>query len=564
MLKKLNNMKVKKRLLVCFIFIALAASISGILGVVLLVRMDGDYSKALVENGFSQGNIGNFNTYLNKSSAVVRDIIFLEDQEELESARKELEEYTERMKTELAKLKENCQSPKELEYIAVIEENLPQYEKKEAVVVELGLTNKNEEALTVFREEARPILSKVMTAAQDLMDLNISMGNEASATLTRNSRITIGVVFVVIIAVLALSFGFAVKIAEAFSGPIVRVKEAAVQLSHGNLGITVAIDSQDEVGEMGRAFSKAVEMLKLYVTEIDRVLAEVSGNNFTVTSDVQFQGDFVTMEKAIETIISSLSGTLFRINEASDQVSTGAVQMAESAQALAEGAADQAGSIEELTATIENVSMMMEDNAKNAGAAYEDARLFEAEAEKGNHEMAQLTGEMEVISQTSKEIENIIAEIEDIASQTNLLSLNASIEAARAGEAGRGFAVVADQIGKLASDSAQSAVNTRELIGHIIEEIQKGSEMTQRTSQAIALVIEGIKKLAESCKHTSDMSSDQAEAMKQIEEGIEQISGVVQNNSATAEETSATSEELSAQAQNLKSMVEQFRLRESA
>ncbi len=168
---------------------------------------------------------------------------------------------------------------------------------------------------------------------------------------------------------------------------------------------------------------------------------------------------------------------------------------------------------------------------------------------------------MERINSTSKEIANIIAEIEDIASQTNLLSLNASIEAARAGEAGRGFAVVADQIGKLASDSANSAVNTKKLIEDSIQEIERGNEITVKATAAMESVINGIKKLAESTREISDLSVDQAEAMKQLEQGVTQISEVIQNNSAAAEETSATSQELSAQSENLETLVRRFVLK---
>ena len=168
---------------------------------------------------------------------------------------------------------------------------------------------------------------------------------------------------------------------------------------------------------------------------------------------------------------------------------------------------------------------------------------------------------MRRINDTSKEIANIIAEIEDIASQTNLLSLNASIEAARAGEAGRGFAVVADQIGKLAADSATAAVNTRKLIENSIHEIEIGNEITEKTTTAIASVIDGIKMLAQSTKEISDLSETQADSMKQLEEGVEQIAEVIQNNSAAAQETSATSEELSAQASTLEELVNQFKLK---
>lgn len=217
--------------------------------------------------------------------------------------------------------------------------------------------------------------------------------------------------------------------------------------------------------------------------------------------------------------------------------------------------------MQELTATITNVTVAAEDTAKRVGAAYEEGLEYRKQAEHGSGEMNNLISAMERISDASRQIENIIAEIEDIASQTNLLSLNASIEAARAGEAGKGFAVVADQIGKLATDSAQSAVKTRELIHNALEEVSAGNVMTQRTKESLEEVINGIEFLSNSSKQASDTALAQADTMREIEKGIEQISSVVQSNSASAQETSATSEELAAQATSLKELIGQFILR---
>jgi len=229
---------------------------------------------------------------------------------------------------------------------------------------------------------------------------------------------------------------------------------------------------------------------------------------------------------------------------------------------LAEGATDQAGAVEELTATVESVSGIAESSAESASGAYQMVRTAVEQADQSREELQALTNAMERISSTSQEIQNIIGSIEEIASQTNLLSLNASIEAARAGEAGKGFAVVADQIGKLAGDSAQAAVNTRDLIEKSLQEIENGNQITEKTVAALNKILESMNDFANAVKGASESSTEQANMLKQIEQGIEQISSVVQSNSAAAEETSATSQELSAQSEGLKNLVGRFKLAE--
>lgn len=561
MLQKLNNMKIQKRLILCFVLVVVLASLSGVLGSILLIRSDLNYSEALVVNGFAQGDIGTFNTYLNKGGAVVRDIIMLTDQDDIQASVAELEQIQTNTNSAYEAMKSNCQSAEESEYIKLIDERLPQYRELRDKVIDLGLANKNEEALTMFREEARPILNDMMNAADGLRDLNVELGNKVSSSLTMQSNMTVVLILAVIALTIFISVVFAVKIAKSFSEPILKVKDASMQLAQGGLDIRVQVDTVDEVGEMAHSFGDAAAMMREIIQDVSRCLSEIAANNFDIDTRVEYKGDFKDIEVAIATITESLSDAMQQINEASSQVALGAGQMSESAQSLAEGATEQAGAVEELTATIENVTLESETSAENAIKSYERAREYEQEAEIGNEEMKQLIQAMENISETSKKIENIIAEIEDIASQTNLLSLNASIEAARAGEAGRGFAVVADQIGKLASDSAKSAVNTRELIGSAISEVEAGNLITMKTSEALEKVIAGIKTLAEDSQKSSEMSAMQAATMKQVEEGVEQISSVVQTNSAAAQETSATSEELTAQAENLKGLVDQFKLK---
>ena len=204
--------------------------------------------------------------------------------------------------------------------------------------------------------------------------------------------------------------------------------------------------------------------------------------------------------------------------------------------------------------------MMAETSAKQTEEAYESVQNSVRNAQKEKLQMEELEKEMIHIKEISSEIENIIASIEDIASQTNLLSLNASIEAARAGEAGRGFAVVADQIGKLASDSAQAAVTTKELIEKTIQEIDKGNKITASTAKAFVGIIEGMQEIASIAQSTTETAQTQAKALHQVEEGIQQISMVTQQNAAASEESSAISEQLAGKAVELDKLVNRFKL----
>lgn len=561
MLDKIKGMKVGEKLKFCFTLVVIIASISGVVGMAMLLRSDIAYSNALVTNGFSQGEIGIFSTYLNKEPSIVREMILVHDEAEMKESDEELAQIQELTNAAAETMIKNCNSPEEKEYIDVIIETLPLYRDIFDEVKAYALNNQDDEAYELLMNEGKPTLKKLTNAVEGLIDLNVEMGYEVSSNLTIQTYILIGAMAAVILVAVFISLRFAAFVAKLFSEPIAKVRDASAELAKGNLDIEIEKMYPDEIGEMTESFQEAAKMLKLYIKELTRGLGEVADGNFDIYTDVDFKGNFKALEEAVVKITDSLSHAMKQINEASEQVALGAAQMAESAQALAEGATDQAGSVEELTATIQNITENVVDTSEKANKSYISAQEFEREAERSNEDIMELNRAMERINDTSKEIANIIAAIEDIASQTNLLSLNASIEAARAGEAGKGFAVVADQIGKLAADSATSAINTKKLIENSIHEIEHGNEITMKTTAAIESVIGGIKMLAGSTKEISDLSVAQADAMKQLELGVEQIAEVIQNNSAAAEETSATSEELSAQSTSLEDLVGQFKLK---
>ncbi len=560
--QNLKNMSVKKRLTKNFQSVVIIGSIAGLLGAVLMLGLSSRYDMALHLNGFIQGDLGEYSTYLNKGAAEVRDIILLTDEDQIAKTKEDLAHVDEKVDFYLGEFEGKLENEEERALLADIKAEYPLYLDAREEVIALGEQNKMDEALTIFLETANPHLEKIIEDTDKLIAMNVEMGDKVAANLDIFSKILAAVIILYLGVAIAISAKIAATTARDFTRPIEKVKAGTRKLASGELDVHIQVNSRNEFGEMADDLNAAIAKLREYIEVIEYGLEEVGNGNFAVRPTVEFHGDFVKMKDAIEKITISLSQTMSQINEGADQVAMGAEQLAQSAQMLAEGATSQAASVQELTATIEDVTNASKESAQVAADAYDNAQQFAKVAQASSDEMKLLTEAMERISETSNEIESIIAEIEDIASQTNLLSLNASIEAARAGEAGRGFAVVADQIGKLAADSAQSAVNTRTLIAKSLAEIEKGNVITMNTAEALEQVMEGIKELAQGSKATSVQSGEQAGTMVQVQLGVEQIAEVVQNNSASAEETSATSEELSAQSQNLKALVDHFVLRE--
>jgi methyl-accepting chemotaxis protein len=376
------------------------------------------------------------------------------------------------------------------------------------------------------------------------------------------------IIFIVIVAV-GLAIGVATTligkiITNSITEPVEQIEAAVASLRKGELSNVemLTYESEDELGDIIRNLKEAMGILADYVSEISVEVKAIAQGDLTRNGDdiTDFLGDFSELKVSLLYILKRFNSTLTEISNLAEQVSSNASEVEEASKSLADGATEQAGVIEELNATIDTVVDLAADTAKETQSA--SARVKDS-ANKANEEkekMNDLLMEMEHITEISKEIGNIITDIEDIASQTNLLSLNASIEAARAGEAGKGFAVVADQIGKLAADSANSAVNTRDLIDKTLVEIEKGNTITRTTADAFNQIIADMESFAEIAENTMEKANSQAESLRQIGQGIEQLSGVVQGNAASSEENTAISVNLAEGAAKMNERVNIFKL----
>lgn len=370
--------------------------------------------------------------------------------------------------------------------------------------------------------------------------------------------VIMSVVFIIIGSVIAGLFS------NSISKPIIACVNRISLLEKGDLTSEVlVIRSKDETGLLSNATRGIVESLKAIIKDEDYLLTEMSNGNFDIhtNSEEYYIGDFSHILESILKINTSLSSTLLKINYSSDQVASGAEQLSEAALSLAEGATEQAGTVEELLATITDVTEKSRNNATSALDANGKVMVTSKEAAGSNHKMQEMIKAMEKIDSKSQEIVSIIATIEDIASQTNLLALNAAIEAARAGESGRGFSVVAEQVKVLASQSAEAAKNTVRLIEDSMAAVGEGTKIAQDTAKSLVTVVDSIAQISHIMSNIADASDKQTSAMNEIEGGINNIAEIVQDNSATAEETSANSQELNSQSQILKDLVFRFTLR---
>ena len=384
---------------------------------------------------------------------------------------------------------------------------------------------------------------------------------------------TVANVCTVIIFIVIVAAGLAIAVVTTLIGkiitnsitePVQQIEAAVASLRKGELSNAemLTYESEDEFGDTIRNLKEAMGILADYVSEISVEVKAIAQGDLTRNGDdiTDFLGDFSELKESLLYILKRFNSTLTEISNLAEQVSSNALEVENASKSLADGATEQAAVIEELNATIDTVVDLAEDTAKETQSA--SARV-KASANKANEEkekMNDLLTEMKHITEISKEIGNIITDIEDIAAQTNLLSLNASIEAARAGEAGRGFAVVADQIGKLAADSAKSVVNTRDLIDKTLVEIEKGNTITRTTADAFNQIIADMESFAELAENTMEKANSQAESLEQIGQGIEQLSGVVQGNAASSEENTAISINLAEGAAKMNDRVNIFKL----
>lgn len=486
------------------------------------------------------------------------------DLDVMSSCEKQLEEIEAEIEAKAEEYGNNLLSELDGELFTATMETWQKYKELGDEIIALSKAGQKDAAAELMEGDGKTYYDEFSLCIEKLVEFNESGANTASV----NAEYTYIAVIVIILVVLVLATILALVISgivtKSIVTPLAEVGKVLHKVSAGTLDVSMEYDAKDEFGLLAEEINTFTLSLKEIISDESRLLVEMSKGNFNIKTGVEkrYVGDYASILSSLRAINVRLGETMASIADSTVQITAASEQMADEAQMLADGAAEQASTVEELLANVEEVTAQAEEGSSQATEATSEAVNVRKQAKRSNERMNDMIKAMEHINQNSKEIFSIIQTIESIATQTNLLSLNASIEAARAGEAGRGFAVVADEIGKLALQCSDAAGNTKQLIETARNQAENGDAIAKETAEELFSVTEGVEKIVAATTAVRENCEAQAESMKQVDEGIEVISKVVESNSAAAQESAAASEELAAHAQNLRDQMSIFKFKE--
>ena len=343
--------------------------------------------------------------------------------------------------------------------------------------------------------------------------------------------------------------------------PIIYISNQIRPLQEGNLDINLEYEANNELGDLASILRNSMKVIEDYIHDIDRIMAQFAQGDFNVTPSVKYIGDFQMIEQAIGSFTTTISSAIGSIGRAEHQISGNADQLSSSSQSLAQGATEQASAVEQLYATLDELSKNAARNVEMANEAQNDAKKTGEQVTISGSQMEEMVAAMKDITQASHKINEIIVTIENIAFQTNILALNAAVEAARAGSAGKGFAVVADEVRSLAAQSDGAAKETKDLIEESVHATERGSAIVDEVSVTLQKTLDLVTKSNTAIGYIADAINGEAESIKQVTDGIAQIAEVVQTNSASSQESAAVSEELFDQVRLLREETGRFQLK---
>lgn len=553
---KFNNMKISKKLLLSFGIVILLTAIMIAFGIYFVLRV-GSFSHLMYAGPYvTTTEVETIRADINESGIALRSGILDKDMGNYEEQINGL--YSD-MAASVNALREAFDGQDAL--LDALESSLNSLKEAGNDIIETAKAGDYDQAANLLAGDYKTSFDETIKVSDDLYE---TADTQAASFDKRASTVKLSAtIFLCFLFACTLIFGVIIsgRTTKSIVRPLRQIEKAAKEMAGGNLEAVVNYVSEDELGSLAGSMRTMISTLSNYITDISRGMKELAQGNMAIKPEVEFYGDFIALMENIMEAVTAFNKALIEIDNSATQVSEGAELIAGSGHTLSQGSEEQTASIQQLSATIHEISERIYNSSQNAQLAKSNVELVENDIEESNRNMKKMVEAMENISKSSNEISNIIKTIESIATQTNLLSLNAAIEAARAGEAGKGFAVVADEVRNLAAESAEASKNSTALIKDSIDAVQLGMEIVGETASSLLRVVENARVVTSTVEQISEDAQAQASAIQQISDGVGEISNVIAENNAAIEQSAASSQELSAQAAALKGLVEQFQVK---
>lgn len=555
-----KNMTISQKLSVGFglvLFFLVASVAVGLFGVNSIHTQIEKYGTYTVPNS---GHIRNMQTNLLSSIIALQDAIYAEDPAVKSKAIIRSQESIQEFNRAFTYFKDNQEEATDVANIEISLAGVMKYQDEIIEYLEADTDSNRAQAKKLFSTEYYP---RSETTRQFVRDLVRIIETRAVSQREDAKKVTASawiLLLTCVIISIGLTIGVVFVIRKSIINPTKQIMDAFGEIAQGKLNYKIPYEGKDEIGEMAKLIEASNQIQSSILEDIISKISEISKGNLCVQMDMDYPGDYASIKQSMEETVINLNEIMKAIYVTADQVNIGAEQVSGGAEALASGSTEQAATIEELESSVSEVANQAVRNQETIKETAHVVQKVVEEINTGNTHMGQLKDAMSDIESISGQIAGITKTIEDIAFQTNILSLNAAIEAARAGDAGRGFAVVADEVRKLAAQSADAAKQTAELIESTVETIAKGTEITGETVQVLRNVGIRVEGMMDGIVKIEESSGEQTLAIDQIKQGLEQVASVIQNNAATAEENSATSEEMTAQVVVLREKVGMFKL----
>lgn len=358
---------------------------------------------------------------------------------------------------------------------------------------------------------------------------------------------------------LAVALVFIWLVMTVISGQLKKVIARVNGLEQGDLKSVVEVrKSGDEVEYLSLSLKTTIESINGYLDEIRRVLENISRGNLNVTTDGDYRGDFMVVKESLNQIIVSLNHMMKQISQTAYQLMQTAQNMGTQSEELHQTVTSQTRVMGELNEEIDKIKGNLTDVTDNTRETRQWVTEISCEIADGDRKMNELMEAMEAINRNAEDINKISKLIEDIAKQTNILSLNAAVEAARAGEAGKGFAIVAEEIRTLAEQSETAAKNTGDMIKTSSEMIAHGVILTTETAQALGKISKSSDAVTEITERLSETVNVQEASLHEISGKIEDMAQITDRNQQCAENTADASLKLRQESDKLKEVLERF------